>query len=171
MVAINFLSRIVKSPSQIKRPNIVKNFILRMTLGLFASMLPLFLFRFMVSFGFLLNRPDDMVNWQTNWLGAWSGTFLVALTLSLIVTVIIQFATFTPKLLKRYGRFAGRFTTIMVTGLSMMLPYLVLILASNNLVVPMFIVACFVPIITFMVVSSATKYYLLQLRIYYDAIA
>lgn len=170
MVAMNY-TRTVEPSSQAKRPNIIKNLILRMSLGLFASMLPLFLFRFLVSFGFLVTRPEDMVNWQYNWLGAWSGTFLTALILSLIVTVIIQFATFTPKLFRRYGRFAGRFATIMVTGLSMGLPYFVLVFASDKLMIPMFLVACLVPIINFMVVSSATKYYLLQLRIYYDVTA
>lgn len=171
MVAINFLSQTAKSPSQAKRPNIVKNLILRMSLGLFVSILPLLLFRFMVSVGFLLTRPDDMINWQTNWLRASSSILILALVVSLLVTVVIQLATFTPKLFRRYGRFAGRFATIMVTGLSMVLPYLVFIFASDKIIMPMFIVACFVPIINFIVVSSATKYYLLQLRIYYDATA
>lgn len=171
MVAINFLSRFVRSEPKIHRPNILTHLIFRMSLGVFASMLPLLLFRFLVSFGVFLNEPLTMPNWQLNWGEAISATYILALAISLLVAVIIQITTFTPKLHKRHGRFMGRFCTILVTGLSFIVPHMVLMFSSNKLIVPMFIVACFVPVINFMVVSSSTKEYLLRLRIYYDQTA
>lgn len=171
MVAMNFLSRFTRSEKTVRRPNILTHLILRMSLGVFASMLPLLLFRFMVSFGLFLNEPLTMPNWQLNWGEAISATYILAFVISVLVAIIIQVATFTAKLHKRYGRFTGRFCTILVTGLSFIFPYMILMFVSRQLVLPMFIVACIVPVINFMVVSSATKEYLLRLRIYYDQLA
>lgn len=169
MVAMNILNRYFQIEAEEHRPNIITHLILLMSLGLFGGALPLLLFRFMVSFGLFVREPLAMPNWQLNWAEAIGGTYLLALVTSVLVALLIQLATFTPTLHKRYGRFAGRFCTIMVTGLSFIIPYLVLVFASDRLIMPMFIAACFLPVINFMVVSSATKYYLLRLRIYNDS--
>lgn len=150
------------------RPNIVNHLILRMGLGLFASMLPMIGTWFIISFYF--TSVDATINhlWQVSWAGALASAVVYSLVMSIIAAAVIHAGTYKKSQHHRYGQFSGRVATIVVIAMTMIVPYFAILFRGQHMALPIILMAFCVPIFSFAVLSMSIQHYLLRLRIWYD---
>lgn len=151
-----------------KRPGIITNLIIRMGLGLFMAVLPLLFFRFMVNWFATAQTGAFSQEWQVLQAGHISWAFIATMFASVRIALIIRFVSSKRAWLKKYGRLVGRICTVGSTGLSVIAPYMVFTSAQDSFFIPTFLLACFIPVMTFIVIGSASKDYLLRMRIWFD---
>lgn len=168
MATINIVQRQLSYSRANPRPDIVTNLIIRMGLGLFMAVLPLLFFRFMVNWFATAQTGTFSQEWQVLWAGHISWSFIATMFASVRIALFVRLVSSKPTWLKKYGRLVGRICTVGSTGLAVIAPYMVYTTAQDRFFLPTFLLACIIPVMTFIVIGSATKDYLLRMRIWFD---
>lgn len=169
MAANHLLDRLVTPIDRLlKRPNLFNHLIVRLSLGLFGAMLPTFITWFLMSFFFSTRDAAITRLWQLHWTGVLATMFILALLMSMVTALLVHLVSFRRDILLRYGRTGRRVITITMSAYTLAIPYIVIVFHSQRFALPIVIMSCLIPVISFIVLMTAIKHYLLRLRIWYD---